>query len=102
MCAYTISGDITLPETDQTVSEETKALIEDAKAILAYKGIGTPANEARAALKAALAAAEANPTASAGSILSVALDAYYAETEIVLPEAGKTYTFTAVWGENEY
>ena len=100
--AYSISGNAALPDTDEEESEETKALIEDAKAVLAYKGVGTPANEARAALKAALAAAEANPTAAAGSVLSVALDAYYAETEIILPEAGKVYTFTAVWGENEY
>ena len=101
--AYSINNDnTTLPEPDEEESEETKALIEDAKAILLYSGVGTPAGNARAALEAAVAVAEANPTAAAGSKLSIALDAYYGATEIVLPEAGKVYTFTAVWGSNEY
>ena len=100
--AYTISGDITLPETDQTVSEETKALIVEAKELLQFKGLGYPTGDARSTFEAAIAAAEANPTEAAGITLSTAIDAYYSATEIELPEAGKIYTFTAVWGENEY
>ena len=90
------------PDTDNTPSEETKALIEDAKELLTYKGIGTPTGDARTALENAIAQAEANPTAAAGIALSTALDAYYGATEIVLPEAGKIYTFTAVWSDKEY
>lgn len=100
--AYTISHDTTQPDTDNTPSEETKALIEDAKELLTYKGIGTPTGDARTALENAIAQAEANPTAAAGIALSTALDAYYGATEIVLPEAGKIYTFTAVWSDKEY
>ena len=100
--AYTISYDTTQPDTDNTPSEETKALIEDAKELLTYKGIGTPTGDARTALEDAIAQAEANPTAAAGIALSTALDAYYGATEIVLPEAGKIYTFTAVWSDKEY
>ena len=100
--AYSISSDTTLPEPDETESEETKALIADAKELLANEDIGTPTGSARAALEAAVAAAEAKPTAAAGTALSIAIDSYYSATEIVVPEAGKTYTFTAVWGENEY
>ena len=102
--AYSVSNDTTTPEPepDETESEETKALIVDAKALLAHEGIGTPTGSARAALEAAVEAAEANPTAAAGTALSIAIDSYYSATEIVVPEAGKTYTFTAVWGNVEY
>ena len=102
--AYSVSNstDTPEPEPDETESEETKALIVDAKALLAHEGIGTPTGSARAALEAAVAAAEAKPTAAAGTALSIAVDSYYSATEIVVPEAGKTYTFTAVWGDVEY
>ena len=100
--AYSISNDTTAPEPDETESEETKALIADAKALLANVGIGTPTGSARAALEAAVAAAEASPTVAAGTVLSTAIDSYYAATEIVIPESGKRYTFTAVWGNAEY
>ena len=100
--AYSISSDTTLPEPDETESEETKALIADAKKLLSNEGIGTPTGSARAALEAAVAAAEASPTAAAGTALSTAIDSYYGATEIVVPEGGKTYTFTAVWGDAEY
>ena len=100
--AYSITGDTSMPEPDETESEETKALIADAKELLANEGIGTPTGSARAALEAAVAAAEASPTAAAGTALSTAIDSYYGATEIVVPEGGKTYTFTAVWGDAEY
>ena len=101
--AYSVSNstDTPEPEPDETESEETKALIVDAKALLAHEGIGTPTGSARAALEAAVAAAEAKPTAAAGTALSIAIDSYYSATEIVVPEDGKTYTFTAVWGTTE-
>ena len=102
--AYSVSNSTETPEPepDETESEETKALIVDAKALLAHEGIGTPTGSARAALEAAVAAAEAKPTAAAGTALSIAIDSYYSATEIVVPEAEKTYTFTAVWGDAEY
>ena len=100
--AYTISGDISLPEPDNTPSDETIALIATVKEILTYNGIGYPSEAARELILAALAKAEENPTAAAGTALSTALDAYYGVTDIILPEDGKKYTFTAVWGDNEY
>ena len=102
--AYSVSNSTETPEPepDETESEETKALIVDAKELLANEGIGTPTGSARAALEAAVAAAEAKPTAAAGTALSIAIDSYYSATEIVVPEDGKTYTFTAVWGDAEY
>ena len=80
----------------------TRTTCINAKELLANEGIGTPTGSARAALEAAVAAAEASPTAAAGTALSTAIDSYYGATEIVVPEGGKTYTFTAVWGDAEY
>ena len=100
--AYSISNDTTLPEPDNTPSEETVALIATVKELLAKNTIGYPTEAAREAILAALAKAEENPTAAAGTALSTALDAYYGATDIILPEDGKKYTFTAVWGDNEY
>ena len=100
--AYSISYDTSLPEPDNTPSEETVALIATVKELLAKNTIGYPTEAAREAILAALAKAEENPTAAAGTALSTALDAYYGATDIILPEDGKKYTFTAVWGDNEY
>ena len=100
--AYSISHDTSLPEPDNTPSEETVALIATVKELLAKNTIGYPTEAAREAILAALAKAEENPTAAAGTALSTALDAYYGVTDIILPEDGKKYTFTAVWGDNEY
>ena len=80
------------PET----SEATLALIVEAKDVLTIEGLGYPADAPRATLQAAIETAEAAPTAEAGTVLEAAIAAYYAATEIVLPEAGKTYTFTAI------
>ena len=78
------------------VSDATLALIVEAKDVLTIEGLGYPADAPRATLQAAIEAAEAAPTAEAGTVLEAAIAAYYAATEIVLPEAGKTYTFTAI------
>ena len=78
------------------VSDATLALIVEAKDVLTIEGLGYPADAPRATLQAAIETAEAAPTAEAGTVLEAAIAAYYAATEIVLPEAGKTYTFTAI------
>ena len=82
-------------------SEETIALVAEAKELLSLTGLGYPAEAPRATLQAAIDVAEANPTASNGSKLEVAIDNYKGATEIILPEAGKTYTITAVHSNRE-
>ena len=82
--------------------ENTVALIAAAKELLAIEGLGYPAAAAREALQAAIAVAEEMPDANAATALQAAINAYYAAKEIVLPEAGKAYTFTAVWGNKQY
>ena len=100
--AYSMSGDVTLPEPDNTPSDETIALIATVKEVLAYKGLGYPSETARESILAALAKAEENPTEAAGVALSTALEAYYTTTDIVRPENGKKYTFTAVYGDKRF
>ena len=82
-------------------SDATIALVAEAKELLGNAGIGYPAEAPRATLQAAIDVAEANPTASNGSKLEVAIDNYIGTTEIILPEAGKTYTITAVHSDTE-
>ena len=97
--AVTLSGEhiFTVEEpAAPEVSDATLALIVEAKDVLTIEGLGYPAATPRATLQAAIEAAEAAPTAEAGTVLEAAIAAYYAATEIVLPEAGKTYTFTAI------
>ena len=100
--AYSMSGDVTLPEPDNTPSDETIALIATVKEVLAYKGLGYPSETARESILAALAKAEENPTEAAGVALSTALEAYYTTTDIVRPEDGKKYTFSAVYGDKRF
>ena len=100
--AYTITDDTNMPEPDNTPSEETIALIEEAKALLVYTGLGYPSGNARETFETAIATAEGNPTEAAGTALSAAIEAYLTTNDINRPENGKTYTFTAVWGTNEY
>ena len=83
-------------------SEETIALVAEAKELLSLTGLGYPAEAPRATLQAAIDVAEADPTASNGSKLEVAMDSYITAEDIIRPEAGKTYTFTAVYGNSQY
>ena len=85
---------------EEPADEATVALIKDVKDLLAStpNAVGYPAEAPRATLQAAVEAAEASPTAEAGSALKSAVSAYYATTDIILPEAGKAYTFTAMYG----
>ena len=82
-------------------SDATIATIAEAKELLEKNGIGYPTETPRSTLQAAIDVAEANPTASNGSKLEVAMGNYIATTEIVRPQAGKIYTFTAVYGTTE-
>ena len=76
--------------------DNTIALIESANEILAIEGVGYPATTPREALKAAIAAAEEKPDTEAGTALQAAIDAYYATTDVVLPEGDKVYSLTMV------
>ena len=76
--------------------DNTIALIESANEILAIEGVGYPATTPREALKAAIATAEEKPDTEAGTALQAAIDAYYATTDVVLPEGDKVYSLTMV------
>ena len=84
------------------VDEATVALIATAKELIALEGIGYPAAAPRAELQAAIDAAEAAATTEAGTALQAAINAYYAATDVVLPENGKVYTFKAVYGNSKF
>ena len=102
--AYSI-GDGETPEVGpvepEGPSDATIATIAEAKELLNKAGIGYPAETPRNTLQAAIDVAEAEPTASNGAKLEVAMENYINTTEIVLPEAGKTYTITAVHSNRE-
>ena len=83
------------PEPDEK-DDNTIALIESANELLAIEGVGYPATTPREALKAAIAAAEEKPNTEAGTALQAAIDAYYATTDVVLPEGDKVYSLTMV------
>ena len=82
--------------------ENTVALIATANELIALEGIGYPAAAPRAELQAAIDAAVAMPDTENGTALQAAINAYYAATDVVLPEAGKAYTFKAVYGNNKF
>ena len=82
--------------------ENTVALIATANELIALQGIGYPAAAPRAELQAAIDAAVAMPDTENGTALQAAINAYYAATDVVLPEAGKAYTFKAVYGNNKF
>ncbi len=79
-----------LPESD-----DTKALIEDAKAVLEKEGLGYPKTTAtsRTTLNNAIDKAEVNPYEGAATALQQAIDAYYASTDIELPVNEGVYSF---------
>ena len=83
-------------------NEATVALVAEAKELMNNSGIGYPGETPRAILQTAIDAAEADPTTSNGAKLEVAMENYIVSTDIVIPEDGKTYTFTAVWSDKEY
>ena len=92
---------VTVTEPEQPVVDEaTVALVATVKEALEAcpTTVGYPAEAPRAALKAAVDAAEAAPTTEAGVALEAAVADFYASTDIILPEAGKAYTFTAMYG----
>lgn len=95
-CIVDMTISIVDPPSATDPSDETLALIETAKDILDGVGVGYPADAPRQTLQAAIATAEANPTAAAGTTLQAAIDAYYASTDIVRPTSGATYAFVAV------
>lgn len=100
--AYSIGKGETPEIGPEGPSEATIETIAEAKELLKKVGIGYPAETPRATLQAAIDVAEADPTASNGTKLEVAMENYIASADIVVPETGKTYTFTAVYGTNEY
>ncbi len=95
-CIVDMTISIVDPPSATDPSDETLALIETAKDILDGVGVGYPADAPRQTLQAAIATAEANPTAAAGTTLQAAINTYYATTDIVLPTANCVYAFVAV------
>ena len=85
-----------LEPAEPEVDEATIALIATAKELIALEGIGYPAVAPRAELQAAIDAAEAAATTEAGTALQAAINAYYATTDVVLPEGDKVYSLTMV------
>ena len=77
-------------------SDITIGLIAEAKNLLKKKGVGYPNAAPRETLQAAIDAAEANPTAAAGTILENALEAYLGTNDVALPKDGEKYTITMV------
>ena len=86
---YTIEGE---------VSEEVLALIAKAEAALEKVGVGYPSEASNGRNNLVAAVANVKETASQENVdaLNAALNAYYGETNITLPENGKAYTFTMV------
>ena len=86
---YTIEGE---------VSEEVLALIAKAEAALEKVGVGYPKEASAGRNNLVAAVANVKETASQENVdaLNAALNAYYGETNIALPESGKAYTFTMV------
>ena len=78
---------------NQEADPSTLALIETAKELKALEGVGYPNATAKATLQSAIATAEANPTAAAGTTLQTAITAYKNSTEIQKVEVGKAYAF---------
>ena len=87
---YTIEG--------EEVSEEVLALIAKAEAALEKVGVGYPSEASNGRNNLVAAVANVKETASQENVdaLNAALNAYYGETSITLPESGKAYTFTMV------
>ena len=86
---YTIEGE---------VSEEVLALIAKAEAALEKVGVGYPSEASNGRNNLVEAVANVKEAASQENVdaLNAALNAYYGETSITLPESGKAYTFTMV------
>lgn len=68
-------------------------LLQTANALLAREGIGYPADAPRAALQAAVNAAETDPSAENALALQSAIDNYRSTNDLTMPEAGKSYSF---------
>ena len=87
---YTIEG--------EEVSEEVLSLIAKAEAALEKVGVGYPKEASAGRTNLVAAVANVKETASQENVdaLNAALNAYYGETNIALPENGKAYTFTMV------
>lgn len=82
----------------EEVSEEVLALIAKAEAALTKVGVGYPSEASNGRNNLVAAVANVKETASQENVdaLNAALNAYYGETNITLPENGKAYTFTMV------
>ena len=77
-------------------SDETIALVAEAKNLIRKKGVGYPNNAPREALQEAIDKAEEDPTETAGAALEIALEAYLGTNDVQLPVDGEKYTFTMV------
>ncbi|MBO5720480.1 MAG: exo-alpha-sialidase [Bacteroidales bacterium] len=77
-------------------------MVEEANSVLSLGGIGYPNAIAKAALRSAVEAVEADASAANVTALASALETYYTTNEIERPQAGKTYTFISRGMSNDY
>ncbi|MBR5240611.1 MAG: hypothetical protein IKW05_01600, partial [Muribaculaceae bacterium] len=100
--AFTATENVEVVANFQVVAQwpATMELINAAKELIVKDGVGFPSATAKATFKEALDAAEANTTIASLAPLQAAMDAYIAEADVVVPEAGKTYAFVAAMSES--
>lgn len=100
------SGDISVVGLDRGLTEaEMEALIEVANSAYSETSLGYPTESAttRTTLYEKMTTANNNKTSlQAFEELQAALDAFYAETNVVLPESGKAYTIKAWWKNKQW
>ncbi|MBQ7818077.1 MAG: InlB B-repeat-containing protein, partial [Bacteroidales bacterium] len=96
---YTATADAEVVANFQIIAEwpATVEALATAEALIAQTGVGFPATTSAAytALQSAIEAATAAPTIAQKAALDAAIPAYYAETEVTMPEAGKAYAMVA-------
>lgn len=88
------------PDPTPTISDEVKALLNEANLALAKNGVGYPTTESSSytSLKELVDTANANTTVAE---LSAALDSLYKETNIMKPVIGNYYSLSAVNSNGE-
>lgn len=76
--------------------EETIALVNQAKELIALTGVGYPAEAPRAALQAAIDSISERPITALKETMQEAITTYISTRDVTLPEYGKKYAFTVV------
>lgn len=80
----------------ESEDEETVALLAHANSLISKVGVGYPSADARETFQAVIDEVTEKPTTANALVLQAAIDEYLSTTDVVMPEAGKHYTFTMV------